>query len=61
MAGSEGSDTREEFKHDVAKDLAAASGLPAANFRIQDVSPGSIILDMQGVSICTFVLVKQVY
>ena len=52
---------REEFKHDVAKDLAAASGLPAANFRIQDVSPGSIILDMQGVSICTFVLVKQVY
>jgi hypothetical protein len=49
MAGSEGSDKREKFKRDVAQDLASASGLPAANFRIKDVSKldTSIILDMQ--------------
>ena len=47
MAGSEGSDKREKFTRDVAQDLASASGLPPANFRIKDVSPGSIILDMQ--------------
>ena len=47
MAGGEGSDKREKFKRDVAQDLASASGLPADNFRIKDVSPGSIILDMQ--------------
>jgi hypothetical protein len=47
MAGSEGSDKREKFKRDVAEDLASASGLPPANFRIKDVSPGSIILDME--------------
>ncbi len=47
MAGSEGSDKREEFKRDVAHDLSTASGLPPANFRIKNVSPGSIILDVQ--------------
>ncbi len=57
MAGSEGLDKREKFKRDVAQDLASASGLPAANFRIKDVSniqnngriplDTSIILDMQ--------------
>jgi colicin import membrane protein len=47
IAGSEGSDKREKFTRDVAQDLASASGLPPANFRIKDVSPGSIILDMQ--------------
>jgi len=47
MAGSEGSDKREQFKRDVAKDLASASGLPPANFRIKNVSPGSIILDIE--------------
>jgi hypothetical protein len=46
MAGIEGSDKRENFKRDVAEDLASASGLPPANFRIKDVSPGSIILDL---------------
>jgi hypothetical protein len=56
-AGSEGSDKRETFKRDVADDLASASGLAPTNFRIKDISPGSgsIILDMQGVSIYTFV------
>jgi hypothetical protein len=47
MAGSEGSDKREKFKCDVAEDLASASDLPPANFMIKDVSPGSIILDME--------------
>jgi len=47
MAGSEELDKREKFKRDVAQDLASASGLPAANFRIKDVSPGSIIVDVQ--------------
>ncbi len=47
MAGSEGSDTREKFKRDVAQDLATASGLAAANFNIKHVSAGSIILDME--------------
>jgi hypothetical protein len=47
MAGIEGSDKREKFKRDVAEDLASASGLPPANFRIKDVSPGSIILDLE--------------
>jgi hypothetical protein len=46
-AGSEGSDKREQVMRDVSEDLASASGLPPANFRIKDVSPGSIILDMQ--------------
>ena len=44
MTGSEGSDKREKFKRDVAQDLSSASGLPAANFRIRDVS---LILDIQ--------------
>ena len=47
IAGSEGSDKEEKFKRDVAEDLASASGLPPTNFRIKDVSPGSIILDVQ--------------
>jgi len=51
VAGSDGSVKREKFQFDVAQDLASASGLPPANFRInfriKDVSPGSIILDMQ--------------
>jgi hypothetical protein len=49
MAGSEGSDKREEFKRDVVQDLSTASGLPPANFRIKNVSIilGSIILDIQ--------------
>jgi hypothetical protein len=47
MTGSEGSDKREKFKRDVAQDLASASGLPPANFRIRDVSPGSIVLDIE--------------
>jgi hypothetical protein len=49
MAGGEGSDKREKFKHDVTQDLARpdASGLPAGNFRIKDVSPGSILLHIQ--------------
>jgi hypothetical protein len=47
IAGSEGSDTREKFKRDVAQDLAAATDLFAANFRIEHVSAGSIILGVQ--------------
>jgi hypothetical protein len=47
IAGSEGSDTREKFKRDVTQDLAAASDLPSANFRIEDVSAGPIILGVQ--------------
>jgi len=48
IAGSEGSDKGDKFKRDVAEDLASASGLPSANFRIKDVSrTGSIILDVQ--------------
>jgi hypothetical protein len=47
IAGSEGSDKREKFKRDVAQDLAAASDLPSANFRIVDVSAGSTILGIQ--------------
>ena len=49
IAGSEGSDKGDKFKRDVAEDLASASGLPAANFRIKEVSQnnGSIILDME--------------
>ncbi len=49
MTGSEPSDKLEKLKRDVAEDLASASGLPAANFRIKDVSQnnGSIILDME--------------
>jgi hypothetical protein len=45
--GLETFNCRETFNCDVAQDLASASGLPPANFRIKDVSPGSIILDMQ--------------
>ncbi len=33
------SDERETFKRDVTQDLASASGLPAANFRIKALSP----------------------
>ena len=47
MAGSEGSEKREKFKRDVAQDLAAATDLFAANFRIEHVSAGSIILGVQ--------------
>ena len=47
IAGSEGSDKGEKFMRDVAGDLASASGLPSINFRIKDVYPGSIILDVQ--------------
>ena len=47
IAGSEGSGKREKFKREVACDLASASGLPPANFSIRNVSPGSIILDME--------------
>jgi len=47
MAGSEGSDTREKFKRDVAQDLATASGLAAANFNIKHVSAGSFVLEME--------------
>jgi hypothetical protein len=49
MAGREGSDKPEKFKSNVAEDLASASGLPPANFRIKDASQdtGSIILDVE--------------
>jgi hypothetical protein len=47
IAGSEGSETRDKFKRDVADDLATASGLPSASFNIKKVSAGSIIVDMQ--------------
>jgi len=38
---------RETFNCDVAQDLASASGLASANFRIKDVSPGMIVLDVE--------------
>jgi chromosome segregation ATPase len=48
VAGSDGSVKREKFQCDVAQDLASASGLPPANFRIHfGIKDGSIILDVQ--------------
>jgi hypothetical protein len=44
MAESQYLDNPEKFMRDVAEDLASASGLQPANFRIKDVSPGSIII-----------------
>jgi hypothetical protein len=46
-AGCEGSEEQEVFKHHVAADLAAATGLPPAQFCIMKLSPGSIILEIQ--------------
>ncbi len=40
IAGSEGSDEQEKFKLNVIQDLASASDLPSANFRIKEVSSG---------------------
>ena len=40
IAGSEGSDEQEKFKLNVVQDLASASYLPSANFRIKEVSSG---------------------
>ena len=40
--GDVDSPKREAFKRDVADDLAKASGLPAKNFKITKLSPGSV-------------------
>jgi hypothetical protein len=45
--GLETFNCRETFNCDVAQDLASASGLASANFRIKDVSPGMIVLDVE--------------
>jgi hypothetical protein len=42
--GDVDSPKREAFKRDVADDLAKASGLPAKNFKITKLSPGSVIV-----------------
>jgi hypothetical protein len=44
--GEEGSSKREAFKHDLANDLANASGLPAENFKITKLSAGSVVVDI---------------
>ena len=44
--GDVDSSKREAFKRDVADDLAKASDLPAENFKITRLSPGSVIVDI---------------
>ena len=46
-AGEEGTKEREQFKRDVAADLAIASGAPPASFVIKKLSAGSVKVDME--------------
>jgi hypothetical protein len=44
--GEEDSPARKSFNEDIQLDLASASGYPAANFHIKQISRGSIIVDI---------------
>jgi hypothetical protein len=50
QAGEEGTEEREQFKRDLAADLASASGAPPASFRsffIKKLSAGRVKVDME--------------
>ena len=46
-AGADGSQEREEFERELSRNLSHASGLPPANFKVKNMSPGSILVDTE--------------
>jgi hypothetical protein len=44
--GEKGSNKRASFEKDLVQDLANASGLPSTSFRVKNLSPGSVIADI---------------
>ena len=46
-AGEEGSKARRLFERSLVQDLANASGMPATNFKVRNMSPGSVMVDIR--------------
>jgi DNA repair exonuclease SbcCD ATPase subunit len=46
-AGEEGSTSRRFFEKSLVQDLANASGMAATNFKVRNMSPGSVIVDIR--------------